>query len=533
MIKFKKIYINLFFIIIIFFAGLLTERFQLDNKLSNSFKNTYDNFFRLIYTLLPREEISIIIAPKEYKKIIEIREKSIIQTKLTKDLEKWSKGKLYSKDHEHDIQIRLKGVFPDHWIDKNQWSFKVKIKDQSKSFNGYKRFALQSPKTTSYIYEWLFMKALEKENLFSLGADFIDVNINDKNLGAYMLIGQISKEVIKKNNKKIAPIIGFDSELWIKEQMLSSELNSKGVVKKENGAEDVYYRVKINPIQFSEKESNLNDLKQAINLLESFRQGKIKTSDAFDADHLAKVMALRALLGSYQFDWLDTKFYYNPRTKLLEPISKEIHVDLNHNYKVYYPTWWIDSYINRPDYEKNKDFFVDDLYKDKKFYEKYLKQLNYYSNNNFYKKLIEENSKEFKSYLNMLKMNYPTKKVFSEEHLEITRLRIINYLNPVQGLNVYFSNYEDGKLKLNLSNLQRLPIQILGINFNDGTRIRLSNKISLSGRKPFLPIETKEIEINCEYKNLCKKSKIDNQRIVFKIMGQEIEKSADISPFYK
>ena len=139
MIKFKKIYINLFFIIIIFFAGLLTERFQLDNKLSNIFKNTYDNFSRLIYTLLPREEISIIIAPKEYKKIIEIREKSIIQTKLTKDLEKWSKGKLYSKDHEHDIQIRLKGVFPDHWIDKNQWSFKVKIKDKSKSFNGYNK----------------------------------------------------------------------------------------------------------------------------------------------------------------------------------------------------------------------------------------------------------------------------------------------------------------------------------------------------------------------------------------------------------
>ena len=53
-------------------------------------------------------------------------------------------------------------------------------------------------------------------------------------------------------------------------------------------------------------------------------------------------------------------------------------------------------------------------------------------------------------------MNYPTKKVFSEEHLEITRLRIINYLNPVQGLNVYFSNYENGKLKLNLSNLQSI-----------------------------------------------------------------------------
>ena len=78
------------------------------------------------------------------------------------------------------------------------------------------RFALQSPKTTSYIYEWLFAKALEKENLFSLGADFIDVNINDKNLGAYMLIGQISKEVIKKNNKKIAPIIGLTLNFGLK-----------------------------------------------------------------------------------------------------------------------------------------------------------------------------------------------------------------------------------------------------------------------------------------------------------------------------
>ena len=57
--------------------------------------------------------------------------------------------------------------------------------------------------------------------------------------------------------------------------------------------------------------------------------------------------------------------------KLLEPISKEIHVDLENNYKVYYPTWWIDSSKPRPDYEMNKDFFIDDIYKDKIFYDKY------------------------------------------------------------------------------------------------------------------------------------------------------------------
>ena len=97
MIKFKKIYINLFFIIIIFFAGLLTERFQLDNKLSNIFKNTYDNFSRLIYTLLPREEISIIIAPKEYKKIIEIREKALFKQSSPKILRSGQRKTLFKR----------------------------------------------------------------------------------------------------------------------------------------------------------------------------------------------------------------------------------------------------------------------------------------------------------------------------------------------------------------------------------------------------------------------------------------------------
>ena len=34
-------------------------------------------------------------------------------------------------------------------------------------------------------------------------------------------------------------------------------------------------------------------------------------------------MALKALLGSTEFDPLDTKFYYNPDNGLLEPITKE------------------------------------------------------------------------------------------------------------------------------------------------------------------------------------------------------------------
>tara|TARA_X000000950_G_C13892328_1_gene651382 strand:+ start:1312 stop:2919 length:1608 start_codon:yes stop_codon:yes gene_type:complete len=535
MIKQKKKFITFLILLIIFFLGILTERFQIDNKVNIFFKNIYDKTSRSLYSFFTSNELNIYLEPKEYKKIIEIRKKSLEQTKLTKDLEKWSSGKILYEDITRKIQVRLKGVFPDHWSDSEQWSLKVKISNDSKPIKGLYRFALQPPKTTSYIYEWLFMKALEKENLFSLGVDYVDVKMNENNIGVYALIGQISDELIEKNKKIISPIIGFDSELWVLEQIQSNKIYAQGVVKKENGTEDSYYRVKINPIQFSvnDKENSLKNLKSAIKLLESFRQGKLKTSETFDTDQLAKIMALRALLGSSQFDWLDTKFYFNPKTKLLEPISKEIHVDLENNYKVYYPTWWIDSSKPRPDYEMNKDFFIDDIYKDKIFYEKYLKQLNKFSKIKYFENLIDENKDEFNLYLKKIKKNYPTKKIFSHEHLEITRLRIANFLNPIQNLNVYFSTYDDGVLKLKISNLQRIPIILKGLQLIDGSKTLLEKQIFVNGRKPFLPVEIKDIAINCNFKSNCKKTNIENQKLIFQILGQDQDKYASISPFYR
>ena len=123
--------------------------------------------------------------------------------------------------------------------------------------------------------------------------------------------------------------------------------------------------------QFSEEKIGTKQevyLKKAIYLLESFRDGSLKPSEVFDTDQLAKVMAIRAIIGSAEFDWMDTKFYYNPTTSLLEPISKEAHVDLTTNFEKHYFSWWIDSSKIRSFYIKNTNFFLDILYSDKKFY---------------------------------------------------------------------------------------------------------------------------------------------------------------------
>ena len=59
--------------------------------------------------------------------------------------------------------------------------------------------------------------------------------------------------------------------------------------------------------------------------LEAFRSGRIKASEIFDYKAIAKIKAIRILLGSDEFDWRDIKFYLNPINQKLEPIDKEIH----------------------------------------------------------------------------------------------------------------------------------------------------------------------------------------------------------------
>ena len=264
-------------------------------------------------------------------------------------------------------------------------------------------------------------------------------------------------------------------------------MNKLGATGSLNGIEDNFWREKIEPVQFSE--NNLGQiqekyLNEAIYLLELFRKEEKNISEVFDVEKLSKIMVLRALLGSSEFDYRDTKFYYNPTSKLLEPITKESHVDLNFNFKDHYFSWWIDSTNIKPHRPANKSFFLEILYNDLNFHKLYLNQLNELSKKKYFQELISNNKDEFNKIYKIMKNNYPSKKIFSSEQIEINRLRIQDFLNPIQGINAYFSSYNENLLKLNISNLQRLPIEIIGIEFDDGTKILLNESVILKGKKP-------------------------------------------------
>ena len=187
--------------------------------------------------------------------------------------------------------------------------------------------------------------------------------------------------MLKTNDRVKGPIVGFNKNLYLIERKNERRLGELGLTGSLNGVEDTFWRAKIDSVQFSEDQIEKKQgayLTKAIYLLESFRDGSLKPSEVFDTNKLAKIMAIRAVLGSSEFDYRDTKFYFNPSTSLLEPITKEAHVILGSDWKNIYYSWWIDSSKIRGHYTNDTNFFIDLLYKDKIFYAEYLKQLKNY-----------------------------------------------------------------------------------------------------------------------------------------------------------
>ncbi len=522
-------------LILIFCIGILFERFQIDEKILNFSKRIIDGSSRILYSFKNVNKIYLNIESKEYDKILDTRKKALKLGILKDEIQNWSTAKLKNDNIDHDINLRLKGAFPDHWSDSSRWSFKVKISNDSKSIQNMRRFNLQPPETLSYLYEWLLNKALKEQELISLNIDFHELILNSNSLGVYVMQEGISPETLKRNKKKLGPIVGFGKNLYLKERLNAEKLKKKGITDSLNGLEDTFWRAKIEPVQLSEfqlsDEQQQDYLRKAIYLLSSFRKGELKPSQVFDIEKLAKVMAIRAVLGSSEFDYRDTKFYFNPETSLLEPITKEIHIDLNLNFKDHYYSWWIDSTKIRPHYANNTNPFINLLYSEMKFYEIYLKELNKFSEKNYFQKLINQNKIEFEKNFKILKKNYPTRKVFSEKHLMITKTRIQDVLNPVQGLDIKFVEYDKNILKLNVSNLQRLPIEIIGMKFSDGMKLNYKKRVLIEGKKVFKPAQDVLIEFDCEFKEECKKEQINKQSLTFKILGQNKDKKAKISEY--
>ena len=293
------------------------------------------------------------------------------------------------KGEKIKIKIRLKGDYIDH-LKGDKWSFRVKV-DTDKTIMGMKQFSLHHPSQRLYLNEWLYHKIMKKEDIISLRYDFINLRVNGKVLGIYAIEEHFDKRLLENNKRKESIILRFDeNRMW--EEFIQFRPYRDRRIAGYGGL----FSSDIDAFQSKNIESDdklkLQFLKAA-KLLSDFRNDTKRTSEVFDIDRLSKFFALSDILGAeHGARWHNARFYFNPFTNLLEPIS----FDGNPNYA--------NSVICNT--SSGYNLYYQKFFNDMDFYKKYLEYLSKYSKQSFGTQIINDFGKELSSLQNIIRSEW-------------------------------------------------------------------------------------------------------------------------------
>lgn len=104
--------------------------------------------------------------------------------------------------------IKLFGIYHDHWGHPDKWSLRVKLKDFG-SYKQSKQFNLLVPYARGFLFDYLLNKVISDFDLISLEYVPVQLFINGKNQGIYIFEDFHNKYLVEKNEKKDSMIFKF------------------------------------------------------------------------------------------------------------------------------------------------------------------------------------------------------------------------------------------------------------------------------------------------------------------------------------
>ncbi len=168
-------------------------------KIDKYFNNNIESLKYLIVDN-DLENVSIKIDRENFHNLELQRKKKLNNTsEITLD---FSKATLNYYDNDYKIKMRVKGDRVLHWYKKDETSYKIDLRGSDRIW-GLEEFSVQKPITRNYIYEYIFHKFIEFNNLISLKYFFVNLSINNNNQGIYAVEEGFSSELITRNKKKM------------------------------------------------------------------------------------------------------------------------------------------------------------------------------------------------------------------------------------------------------------------------------------------------------------------------------------------
>ncbi|MDP7635965.1 MAG: CotH kinase family protein, partial [Phycisphaerae bacterium] len=402
------------------FLGTVAQQKDLPGKLNRIIPASWKHPGNYIQGIISNpDKITIDIKHKDFKKLAYLRQCALQKGVIATAPDSYVPAKIRLDGKTVKVQVRLKGDIIDH-IQGDKWSLRIKVQKNG-SVYGMKRFSIQDPKLCSYVNEWILHQLYKHEGLISLRYRFVTVVINGKNKGIYALEENFSKELVEHNERREGPILKFDeTHLW------DGSRANYGV---SNSQADIFFSSNVDTFRtkktFSDPALRTNYF-IAKQLLEDFRAGKIRVSEAFDLPRLAKLYALANLTSSeHALRWKNVRFYYDPITRKLEAIGYNAYttrMGLGHRRNI---IMWHDRYRSRHVVPEYQNLF----FQDKDFVRLYMKTLDRISRKEYMDRFFESIASDLKKNMAILYSAYPDL-VLSTADFYRNQRNIHGILNP-------------------------------------------------------------------------------------------------------
>lgn len=316
--------------------------------------------------------------------------------------------------------------------------------EASQAILGVKQFSLHNPESKGFLTKWFFHRVLEKEGFKAPVYTFVRLNLNEKTDGLYAFEQYSINESLVQNNSTFKLT---EDSLWL--QLAKYGFDST-----------------------------------------------MQASQVFDTTITPKLLALCELLGVRQhLIWNSVIFFYNSKTKLIEPIGYEspITEDIDNI---------IDQhFISFSHKHKNMQYVMSDTVLSGKF----IQWANYYTQASFLSNVKKEMKDDIENYLSVLHTEWPMAN-FSTMVWEQNRKLIQLALSPPLSFYAFLKDTAKNEIKIELDNITKFPIAISALIVNDSIYSYPTEKIILlhnSARTTFsFPISStldNTVDIKLEY----------------------------------
>jgi hypothetical protein len=395
-------------------------------------------------------------------------------------------GRTYSAD------LRLKGDFTGH-IDTDKWSFRIRV-DGNDALLGMKQFSLMHPKERDYLNEWLFQQMMGMEGLISLRYDFVVVTVNGEELGVYALEEHFDTQLIENNRRREGVIVRFNEDLYWQEFFRANVPRTDEAYLKSADALlssdiDAFHSVR------TTRDSALKDqYLRAAALLDGFRNGELSTRQVFEVEKTAAFFALTDLLGAkHALRWHNMRYYYNPVTSLLEPISYDAdagHYGVIDSIAATQEGVYLgDKVLRIHDNKYRSYFFADEL-----FYHAYMNKLEEISQTEYLDNVFVLLEPGIEQKLRILYRDFP-KYTFERSDFYRNQSFIRHLLKPVKGVHAFLEQVTNDSVVLQVGNIKKLPIKIEGVRIGEVIVREITGHTQLESRKDLSPVRYSTITV--------------------------------------